>query len=155
MTIYPRIVKIFCKMIFTPKYVDLRVLSSIVASRIYAFFVVKSTRVSRLGGGGSSQSWQCQDFHGFCSRHPSLRVGIYSRFRPWVFKWGNKCGNFNVNPTTFKFDKEYSISTCRPITLKIGNYSEFQLAHQWKYSRATALTTNFVSQWKINGKPAC
>ena len=89
-----------------------------------------------------------------------LRVGIYSIFHPWGFKWlqwGNelKAATLTLFPTTFKFDKEYSISTCRPITLKIGNYSEFQLAHQWKYSRATALTTNFVSQWKINGKPAC
>merc|ERR1711989_100564 len=37
-------------------------------------FVVKSTRVPGLGqgGGGSSQSWQCQDFHGACSTNPSL-----------------------------------------------------------------------------------
>ena len=38
--------------LFTPKYVDLRALSSIVASRIYALFVVKSTSVPKLGGGG-------------------------------------------------------------------------------------------------------
>ena len=37
-------------------------------------FVVKSTRVPGLGqgGGGSSQSWQCQDFHGACYSIPSL-----------------------------------------------------------------------------------
>ena len=36
-------------------------------------FVVKSTRVPGLGqGGGSSQSWQCQDFHGACTGIPSL-----------------------------------------------------------------------------------
>ena len=37
---------------------------SIVASRIYALFVPKSTSVPGLGGGEEelSQSWQCQDF---------------------------------------------------------------------------------------------
>ena len=75
MTILPRLINIPPKKVmFTPKYVDLRALSSVVANRIYALFVVKSTRVPRLGGGegGSSQSWQCQDFHGFCYSHPSF-----------------------------------------------------------------------------------
>ena len=77
MTILPRLVNISPKKVmFTPKYVDLRALSSVVASRIYALFVVKSTRVPRLGGGGSSQSWQCQDFHGFCCSHPSLSFQV-------------------------------------------------------------------------------
>ena len=50
-------------------------------------FVVKSTRVPGLGqgGGGSSQSWQCQDFHGACSCNPSLTFShslsfVYSSF---------------------------------------------------------------------------
>ena len=43
MTILPQLVNISSqKVMFTPKYVDLRALSSVVASRIYAFFVVKS-----------------------------------------------------------------------------------------------------------------
>ena len=46
--------------------------SSIVASRIYALFVVKSTRVPRLGAGGSSQSWQCQDSESFWCGNSSL-----------------------------------------------------------------------------------
>ena len=52
--------------------------SSIVASRIYALFVVKSTRVPRLGGGagGSSQSRQCQDSESFCYSHPSLSITL-------------------------------------------------------------------------------
>ena len=81
MTILPWLVNISTqKVMFTPEYVDLRALLSIVASRIYAFFVVKFTRVPRLGGGegGSSQSWQCQDFHGFCYSHPSLTRHIFS-----------------------------------------------------------------------------
>ena len=49
---------------------------SIVASRIYALFVAKSTSVPGLGGGGGglSQSWQCQDFgsSGYCN--PSLTM---------------------------------------------------------------------------------
>ena len=53
MTILPQLVNISPKnVMFTPKYVDLGALSSVVASRIYALFVVKSTRVPRLGGGG-------------------------------------------------------------------------------------------------------
>ena len=48
MTILPQLVNISPKKVmFTPKYVDLRALSSVVASRIYALFVVKSTRVPR------------------------------------------------------------------------------------------------------------
>ena len=50
--------------------------SSIVASRIYALFVVKSTRVPRLGAEGSSQSWQCQDSESFCYSHPSLTAAV-------------------------------------------------------------------------------
>ena len=57
MTILPRLVNISPqKVMFTPKYVDLCALSSVVASRIYALFVVKSTRVPRLGGGGGGQA---------------------------------------------------------------------------------------------------
>ena len=37
---------------FTPKYVDLRALSSIVTNRNYALFEVKSTNVPKLGGEG-------------------------------------------------------------------------------------------------------
>ena len=45
-TIHPQLVNISPKKItFTLKYVDLRALSSIVASRIYALFDVKSTSV--------------------------------------------------------------------------------------------------------------
>ena len=53
MTILPQLVNISPqKVMFTPKYVDLRALSSNVASRINALFVVKSTSVPKLGGGG-------------------------------------------------------------------------------------------------------
>ena len=49
MTILPQLVNISPKKVmFPPKYVDLRALSSNVASRIYAFFVVKSTSVPKL-----------------------------------------------------------------------------------------------------------
>ena len=52
MTIHPHLVNIsHQKIILTPKYVDLRTLSSIVASRIYALFDVISTNVLELGGG--------------------------------------------------------------------------------------------------------
>ena len=43
---------------------------SIVASRIYALFVAKSTSVPGLGG-GLSQSWQCQDFGSACYSNSS------------------------------------------------------------------------------------
>ena len=56
MTIHPQLVNISPKWIFTPKYVDLRALSSIVASRIYTLFDVKSTSVPKLGGGEWGQA---------------------------------------------------------------------------------------------------
>ena len=52
MTLHPQLVNNFSKIIFTPKYVDSRALSSIVASQIYTLFVVKSTSVPKLWGGG-------------------------------------------------------------------------------------------------------
>ena len=62
--------------------------SSIVASRIYAFFVIKYTRVPRLGGGagGSSQSWQCQDSESFCYSHPSLTAAVVTASSHWHYK---------------------------------------------------------------------
>ena len=55
-TNYPQLVNNFSQMNFTPKYVDLRALSSIVPSRIYALFVLKSTSVPKFGGGGGGQA---------------------------------------------------------------------------------------------------
>ena len=54
---------------------------SIVASRIYALFVAKSTSVPGFGGGGGglSQSWQCQDFGSSGYGNPSLMVA-YENF---------------------------------------------------------------------------
>ena len=40
--------------------------------RIYAFFSREIHQSAKFGG--SSQSWQCQDFHGFCYSHPSLNL---------------------------------------------------------------------------------
>ena len=48
-----------------------------VAGRIYALFVAKSTSVPGLGGGGLSQSWQCQDFGSASHRNPSLSHSSY------------------------------------------------------------------------------
>ena len=53
-TISHQLVNIFNKKKFTQKYVDLCAWLSIAASRIYALFVVKSTSVLKLGGGGQS-----------------------------------------------------------------------------------------------------
>ena len=63
------------KIIFTPKICSFCHQLLLVA---YALFVVKSTRVPRLGGGagGSSQSWQCQDSESFCYSHPSLTAAV-------------------------------------------------------------------------------
>ena len=47
-------------------YVDLRTLSSVIGSRIYALFVVKSTSVPKLGGGGQnfeSARWFLRDVY--------------------------------------------------------------------------------------------
>ena len=51
----------------------------IVASRIYALFVAKSTSVPGLGGGGGglSQSWQCQDFDSTYFVNPSQYPAPY------------------------------------------------------------------------------
>ena len=60
MTIHPHLVNNSPqKIIFTQKYVDLRALSSVVANRMYALFVVKSTRAPRLGGGEGGQANLC------------------------------------------------------------------------------------------------
>ena len=92
MTLHPQLVNNFSKIIFTPKYVDSRALLSIVASRIYALFVVKSTSVPKLGGGESSQFWQCQDFESACYPNSSLikviwiylySSGLYSDWTDW------------------------------------------------------------------------
>ena len=88
MTILPRLVNISPKKVmFTPKYVDLRALSSVVASRIYALFVVKSTRVPRLGGGGQANLGNARIFTVFCMATPPLT------FRFWAWDcWGRGVG---------------------------------------------------------------
>ena len=56
MTILPQLVNISPKnVMFTPKYVDLRALSSVVANRIYTLFVVKSTRVPSKANLGNAR----------------------------------------------------------------------------------------------------
>ena len=61
MTIHPQLVNISPQQkIFTSKYVPLRALSSIVASRIYALLPSNPPECQDWGVGGSSQSWQCQ-----------------------------------------------------------------------------------------------
>ena len=79
MTILPRLVNISPqKVMFTPKYVDLRALSSVVASRIYALFVVKSTRVPRLGGGGQANLGNARIFTASVTATPPfLKNDIY------------------------------------------------------------------------------
>ena len=79
MTIHHQLVNISPKkIIFTPKYVDLRALSSVVASRIYALFVVKSTRVPRLGGGGQANLGNARIFTAsITATPPSKPVASY------------------------------------------------------------------------------
>ena len=74
MTIYPQLVNISPEIILILQNMLIYALLLIVASRIYALFVAKSTSVPGLGGGegGLSQSWQCQDFDSACYFHPSL-----------------------------------------------------------------------------------
>ena len=75
MTILPQLVNISPKKVmFTPKYVDLRALSSVVASRIYALFVVKSTRVPRLGGGGQANLGNARIFTASVTATPPLVI---------------------------------------------------------------------------------
>ena len=72
--------------------------------KIDALFVAKSTSVPGLGGGGGglSQSWQCQDFGSSGYGNPSLREadwlhawtlrrkpGLYPDQKSWLFKWTN------------------------------------------------------------------
>ena len=72
------------KIIFTPKICSFCHQLLLVA---YALFVVKSTRVPRLGGraGGSCQSWQCQDSESFCYSHPSLTAAVVTASH-WHYK---------------------------------------------------------------------
>ena len=56
MTIQPQLVNISpYKIIFTPNYADLRDLSSIVVSRIFTLFVIKSTSIPKLEVEGNSK----------------------------------------------------------------------------------------------------
>ena len=74
MTIYPQLVNISPEIILILQNMLIYALLLIVASRIYALFVAKSTSVPGLGGGGGGlrQSWQCQDFDSACYGNPSL-----------------------------------------------------------------------------------
>ena len=104
MTLHPQLVNNFSKIIFTPKYVDSRALSSIVASRIYALFVVKSTSAKilrapilptppllfpaslrfKLGGLKSNKiSWRC-------TIQVQVEVQGYKYLSSYMEEWGSR-----------------------------------------------------------------
>ena len=100
MTILPRLVNISPqKVMFTPKYVDLRALSSVVASRIYALFVVKSTRVPRLGGGGQASLGNARIFTAFVTATPPKEVSqaVLSRVEPVLKRTRRICEDPEVS----------------------------------------------------------
>ena len=59
-----------------PKMVIYALFTSNVASRIYALLSSNPPECQDWGKGGSSQSWQCQDFESFCYINPSLTLNL-------------------------------------------------------------------------------
>ena len=71
MTIHPQLVNISPKkIIFTPKYVDLRALSSIVASRIYALLSSNPPECQDWGAGGQANLGNARIFTDFVTATP-------------------------------------------------------------------------------------
>ena len=69
-TMYPQMANFFKNQFLPQNMIIYALLLSKCRESHLRSFAVKSTRLPALGGGGSSKSWQCQDFESFCIATP-------------------------------------------------------------------------------------
>ena len=74
MTIHPQLVNISPNKLFSPQNMLIYALCRQLSQVAFTRFCRQIHQSARIGGWGSSQSWQCQDFKRFCYSNPSLRI---------------------------------------------------------------------------------
>ena len=158
MTLHPQLVNNFSKIIFTPKYVDSRALSSIVASQIYALFVVKSTSVPKfwgMGWGGSSQFWQCQDFESAYFANLSLSQSVSTNLKTlnYCLRYYQKVHEwclFYTGSSSYLRQTCFSMSSLLvSVNVVTCNVSVFKILHvEWAVDASFCIVATFATKKK-------